>query len=93
MTGSVTVGPRVEFPVDHYPRIRVWDSKRGGDRYVYLHRLTAYAHGLIDDLWSDEIVHHSNKDGWDNRVENLESMTWMEHEQLEPHTGNLSRSR
>lgn len=84
-----TVGPRIEFSPSHYPRIRVWDSDEGRDHFVYLHRLVAFAYGEIDDLWSDLIVHHKNADSWDNRPENLESMTPDEHEKAEPHCGNL----
>ncbi|MDZ7729921.1 MAG: HNH endonuclease [Natrialbaceae archaeon] len=73
------VGPRVEFDVDHYPRIRVWDSRAGHDRYLYLHRLTAFAHGRLDSLWSDLHVHHLDHDGWNNSPENLEATEPAEH--------------
>lgn len=83
------VGPRIEFDPSHYPRIRVWDQRAGHDRYVYLHRMTAYAHGLIDDLWEEVDVHHINKDRWDNRPSNLEAVGRAYHERVEPHVGNL----
>lgn len=73
------LGPRLEFDPDHYPRIRVWDSRAGHDRYVYLHRLTAYAHGRIDSLWSELHIHHKNHDRWDNRPTNLEARHPADH--------------
>jgi hypothetical protein len=85
------VGPRVEFDPDHYPRIRVWDAEAGHDRYVYLHRLTAYAHGQLDALWSPLEVHHRDSDSWNSRPENLEAVTPEEHADHEPHTANLRR--
>jgi len=78
---SVTVGPRVEFDPDHYPRLRVWDPRAGHDRYLYLHRLTAYAHGEIDSLWSDDHVHHRDSDPWHNQPGNLEGLNPTEHGQ------------
>lgn len=68
-TRVVNVGPRVEFCPSHYPRLRVWDGER--DHYVYLHRLVAYAHGMIDSLWAGDEIHHDDHDGWNNRPENL----------------------
>lgn len=90
-----TVGCRVEFQVSdgqprHYPRIRVWDPRAGKDRYLYLHRLTLYAHGEIDDLWGEWDGHHIDGDGWNNRPENLEAVTREEHAEREPHVSNLS---
>lgn len=84
---SVVVGPRVEFDTAHYPRIRVWDGER--DHYLYLHRLTAYAHGLINDLWAPVDVHHVDCDGWNNDPLNLEAIPRHEHQEIEPHVGNL----
>lgn len=84
------VGPRVEFDPDHYPRIRVWDPRAGHDRYIYLHRLTAYAHGIIDDLWEPVDVHHIDGDGWNSCDPlNLERKTRDEHIAVEPHVANL----
>lgn len=81
--------PRVEFDVDHYPRIRVWDSRAGRDRYVYLHRLSAYAHGILDSPWDPRHVHHLNGDRWDSRPSNLEAVWPDEHEDYDPHVSNL----
>lgn len=73
------VGPRVEFDLDHYPRIRVWDSDEQRDHYLYLHRLTAFAHGEIDDLWSSLHVHHVDEDKWNNDPQNLEARPPADH--------------
>ena len=73
------VGMRVEFDPDHYPRIRVWDSRHQKDRYLYLHRLTAYAHEIINDLWAPEEVHHLDHDRWNSRPENLEARDPVRH--------------
>lgn len=85
----VTFGPRVEFRVGKYPRLRVWDSEEQRDHYLYLHRLTAYAHGEMDSLWNAKEVNHIDKDSWNNHPENLEAVTREEHEQKEPHVSNL----
>lgn len=87
--GQVTVGPRVEFRTDHYPRLRVWDPEKGEDRFVYLHRLYAYAHGLIDDLWAPVDVHHRDCDRWNSMPENLEGIARWEHAAREPQVRNL----
>ncbi|QIO21344.1 hypothetical protein G9465_02805 [Haloarcula sp. JP-L23] len=76
---GVIFRPRVEFDLDHYPRVRVWDPNAGHDRYLYLHRLTAYAHGEIDDLWSDLHIHHVDEDRWNNQPGNLEARPPEEH--------------
>jgi len=82
MSGSITVGPRVEFDTDHYPRIRVWDPLAGHDRYLYLHRLTAYAHREIDSLWSEDHVHHRDRDPWNNQPGNLEGLDPDDHAEV-----------
>lgn len=87
------VGPRVEFQHDerprHYPRIRVYDPRAGKDRYLYLHRLTLYAQGEVEDLWGSWHGHHKDADGWNNRPENLEAVDPEEHERHEPQVANL----
>jgi len=72
---GMNVGPRIEWDPDHYPRMRVWDSRAERDRYLYLHRLVAFAHGKIDDLWEEKHVHHINGDSWDNRPGNWKRST------------------
>jgi hypothetical protein len=84
-----TVGPRVEFDPDHYPRIRVWDSAVGRDRFIYLHRCVAYAHGLMDSLWAPVDVHHADCDNWNNHPSNLEAVERDAHAAREPHVRNL----
>lgn len=76
---TTTVGPRVEFDTDGYVRLRAYDSRAGHDRYLYLHRVTAYAHGEIDSLWADVDVHHRDRDRWHNQPENLEGRDPIEH--------------
>lgn len=49
---------------------------------VSIHRLVAYAHGVIDAeefFDSDTVVHHKTGHGLDNRPENLEKMGRGEH--------------
>ncbi|MHB9287399.1 hypothetical protein ACKVMT_10230 [Halobacteriales archaeon Cl-PHB] len=84
------VGPRIEFDPDHYPRLRVWDSEAGKDRYVYLHRLTAFAHGVIDDLWAPQHVHHVDHDRWNSIPENLEARDPAKHGDYHLNGGALS---
>ena len=79
---SFTCRPRVEFEVGEYVRIRAWDSRAGKDRYLYLHRLVAYAHGEIDGIAEAMDVHHENGDKWDNRPENLAARPPAEHRSL-----------
>lgn len=49
-----------------------------GSRSVFLHRVVMEEH-LGRKLAADEIVHHRNEDPSDNRLENLEVMTWSAH--------------
>jgi len=86
---SVTVGPRVEFDPDHYPRLRVWDSRAEQDRYLYLHRLAAFAHDEIDGLWSELHIHHEDHDRWNNRPENLQAVKPQSHSDYHLHEVSL----
>ncbi|MFB6137531.1 MAG: HNH endonuclease [Halobacteriaceae archaeon] len=88
--GSFTVGPRVEFDLDGYVRIRAWDADRGHDRYLYLHRLAAYAHGELEDLHASDHVHHSDGDRWNNDPANLEARDPVGHGELHLNGGALS---
>jgi len=76
---TITCRPRVEFDTNGYVRLRAYDRDLGGDRYLYLHRLTAYAHGVISSPWEDRDVHHVDMDRWNNRPENLEARDPFEH--------------
>ena len=87
---GVIVGSRIEFDIDHYPRIRAWDSEVGHDRYLYLHGLVAYAHGEIDDLWTDLEVHHVDHDRWNNQPENLEAREPEPHADYHLNGGELA---
>jgi hypothetical protein len=72
--GSVTVGPRVEFALDGYVRIRAYSPELGRDCYVYVQRLAGFASGELDSPWvTDDPRHadHQNGEKWDNRPENI----------------------
>lgn len=81
--GQVTVGPRVEFRIGRYVRIRARDPDTGTDRYLYLHRLTLYAAGELDTPWrcpgDDLDGHHCDSDGWNNHPRNLEARPSTDH--------------
>lgn len=82
------VGPRVEFDLEGYVRIRVWDSREKKDRYVYLHRCVLYARGELDSLWDDDRHgHHIDHDGWNNSPDNLETRDPDDHAQYHLHGG------
>jgi hypothetical protein len=76
---TITCRPRIEFDTDGYVRLRAYDPELGGDRYLYLHRLAAYAHGEISTPWEEKDVHHRDRDRWNNRPENLEARPPFEH--------------
>jgi hypothetical protein len=84
--------PRLEFRTDHYPRIRVYDPDVGHDRFLYLHRCTAFAHGVIDSIFEPVDVHHSEPDKWDSRPVNLERRERHRHAEIEPHVRNLKEN-
>lgn len=50
--GQVTCWPRVEFRDDFYPRIR--HTEDGDEWWFYLHRLTAFAQGLIGHPFAEK---------------------------------------
>lgn len=64
-------------PSDGRERIRVYHD--GRERYVYLYRLTAVAHGILEGLGDDRIVHHENGIPWDDRPANLEAYPAEDH--------------
>lgn len=76
---------RVDFNPDHYPRIRVYDPDSGVDKQIYLHRLVAYAHGIIESPFSDKHVHHIDGDKWNNWPENLNAKSPGDHCRLTLH--------
>jgi hypothetical protein len=81
----VTVGPRIGFDPDRYVRLRVRCPEQGKDRVVYLHRLTAYAHGKLDALrFADDPreVHHLDGDKWNNDPDNLQAREPEDHGRL-----------
>lgn len=49
------------------------------DRPVYVHRLVAYAHGLLDGLDDPREVHHTDGNPWLNSPENLQAVEHVEH--------------
>jgi len=84
---TTTVGPRIEFNTHGYISLRCYSE--GTEYRLYLHRLTAYAHGEIDSLDSPMHIHHLDADPWNNHPENLEALTPEQHEQIDPHVANL----
>lgn len=84
--------PRLEFRTDHYPRIRVYDPNVGHDRFLYLHRCTAFAHEVIDSVFEPVDVHHDDSDRWNGSPVNLERRERDEHSKEEPHVGNLKEN-
>jgi hypothetical protein len=54
----------------------------GADGYVLEHRLVAWEAGLLTAANLDHHVHHINRDGLDNRLENLQVMTAGDHARL-----------
>lgn len=79
---TVTVGPRVEFDVSRYIRIRAYSRRHEADRYVQLHRLVAWAHGELDSPFVEDDRRHAdhlNGDKWDNRPSNLTGRMPDEH--------------
>lgn len=66
---------------DLYEHINVRTSE--GKHMVAVHRLVAYAHGILDFEGlcdPNTIVHHKSRHGLDNRPENLEVMSRSDHQ-------------
>lgn len=77
MSGTLTVGPRLEFNPDGYVSLRAAADNR--EFRLYLHRLTAYAHGDLDGLDDHREVHHRDGDRWNNSPDNLEALEPRDH--------------
>lgn len=75
---TITCRPRIEFNTEGYVRIRAYTAEHGS-ACLYLHRLTAYAHGVLAEPWEERDVHHADHDRWNNRPENLEAREPTEH--------------
>lgn len=85
---SIVLGS-VQWGLKRYPALWIWEpyeepketenGKKYGEYYSFpLHRLYAYAHGIIDhprfDRDSREI-HHVDEDKWNSMPDNLEAHT------------------
>lgn len=77
--GSVTLG-NVQWGPDRYPSLWLYID---GDEYSFmLHRLSAYAHGIVDHPRFDEDpreVHHKDEDKWNSHPDNLEALEPRDH--------------
>ena len=63
----------------------IWWRKDGDWDRIRVHRLVAYAHGMLDskELFDESIhVHHKNGIAWINHPDNLEALSASEHMSL-----------
>jgi len=66
--------------VDGYGYERFFINNSGSRKVIYVHQLTAIAHGADPDkIFNGYDVHHQNEVQWDNRPENLEVIEHGEH--------------
>jgi len=55
-----------------------WEGKKYRNKYCYEHHFVYWIHyGIIPK--EDEVIHHKNKIGTDNNIDNLKLMTVSEH--------------
>lgn len=66
------------------PYSTIYHREDGQNHYMFIHRLVAYAHRIID---GDELldakldIHHKDGNHWNNSPENLEAVSPEEHQQ------------
>jgi transposase-like protein len=75
--------PTHTFKEDGYEVMYIYDS--GSYHQIRIHRLIAIAHGKLapSDFKNREIdIHHKNGVPWDNRPENIKSISRKEHAEL-----------
>lgn len=79
--------PRVGILPEDKPQSKgysfVYERVDGKPHYFSIHRLVAYAHGKLNDIFDGDMhVHHKNGVKWHNSPENLEVLTPSEHMKL-----------
>lgn len=71
---------RAHVGVNGYVYVRIRNHPMmGKDRSALMHRVIAYEAGLLTDRDDRRQVHHKNRNPLDNRLENLEVVTPLEH--------------
>jgi len=76
------------------PYSTIYHREDGQNYSVYVHRLVACAHGMIEpsEVYSGETdIHHKNGNHWINSPENLQSVTPEEHQQIHSDSANSDR--
>lgn len=75
---TLTMHKPHEHSATNYERWRAWNRERGGNDYVYVHRLLAVAEYGFEAV-RDKHIHHINGIGWDNRPDNIVPVDEKEH--------------
>jgi hypothetical protein len=78
----ITAGDVIWGP-NRYPMVRVRED--GKHYYFLLHRLVAYAHGIIDHPRFERDpreIHHVDEDKWNSNPDNLEAHTPEQHARI-----------